>query len=283
MIQIFGQKASDFNKNQDTILTYVQIQIHKNSCFIEFVLAYSKKNLILYKIIIIWIMMKKIYVHYNDEDFSLDSEINIGRDESSTIFINDTYISRRHCIVRRESKTEISVEDNSSTNGTYLLLSDGNLIEISKKLIFSSLEQLCPLKILLSQKIEIEFSYPSFTTIGIKKRTEPVSIIVKKPDELSFQNIQIVADIYPNAAAVMLRRMLEELLKKKVQLSYEENKDLFNIIQKIKTDFKLNDGYHRNMESIRKLGNEGAHNGNVSRDAINKHINLLKGIQSILK
>jgi len=67
--------------------------------------------------------------------------VSIGRQPSNYICINDPYLSREHCLIRK-SEEQFIIEDLNSANGTYLngepikesLLKEGALIEIGVSL-----------------------------------------------------------------------------------------------------------------------------------------------------
>ncbi|MCP5496611.1 MAG: FHA domain-containing protein [Leptospiraceae bacterium] len=164
--------------------------------------------------------MTEISILYNERVIPIQDEIYIGRDSSNDIIINDTYISRKHCVIKRENEYSISITDLNSANGTFLFQSNGDIVEVKGMLVFESLADINPEKLLFGKSIEIDFYYPNLKTITNDSETQPVSIgIIKSSGELSVENIQHITKIYPNAGAVMLRRMLEDFLRIKIKSS----------------------------------------------------------------
>lgn len=81
------------------------------------------------------------------ERFHLDqTEITIGRDPSSDIFLNDVTVSRQHARLQ-VSDAEVAVEDVGSLNGTYVndslveraVLNNGDTVQIGRfQMVFLS-------------------------------------------------------------------------------------------------------------------------------------------------
>ncbi|MBK8396830.1 MAG: FHA domain-containing protein [Leptospiraceae bacterium] len=227
--------------------------------------------------------MKKISLAYEKNHYALEDALTLGRDSENDIVIPEGLISRKHCkIVRNDLK--VSIEDLESSNGTFLLLGNGDLIPITGKKEFE-VTMHTPHKILLGKSAEVEFYYPDIKTINNTDELAPLSLgLVKSPGKLSIENVKLISKIYPNAGAVMIRRMLEILLYSKIsQDDLRDASDLYSMISIVKGKFQLDDEIGRAMYGIRKQGNAGAHKDNVSLKSVEESIVWFAKIENALK
>ena len=227
--------------------------------------------------------MKEISLAYEKNLYALIDVLTVGRDSENDILIPDTLVSRKHCkIVRNDLK--LTIEDLDSSNGTFLLLGNGDLFSISGKKVFEVTKQ-TPHKILLGKSAELEFYYPDIKTVNNTDDMPPISIgLVKSPGELSLDNISLISKIYPNAGAVMLRRMLEVLLYSKIPKNelLENYNNLDSLISIAREKFQLDQEIGRLMYSIKKQGNAGAHKDNVNLKTVEESISLFHKIEQAL-
>jgi pSer/pThr/pTyr-binding forkhead associated (FHA) protein len=101
-----------------------------------------------------------------------DPIISIGRQRSNTISLDDPFISRRHCLIRRE-ETQYVIEDLSSTNGTYVdgkrvkgsLLEEGSLIQVGASQFLFLLHELDELIALRPSLVESRNDCPTLEGI----------------------------------------------------------------------------------------------------------------------
>lgn len=229
------------------------------------------------------IMKERFNIIHQGSVIPINDVIKIGRDSSNDVVINDPYVSRSHCIIRKKSEDSLIIEDLDSSNGSFLITNLGEVCEIKGKQIFDSLEKINPTILLLGKSVEIEFFFPSLKTASPEINTKPITIgVVKEPGVLNFENILHMNTIYPNAAAVMLRRMLEEKLRIILEKDQKDYMDLREMINTIKNNYNLTEEIYRAMEKIRHTGNAGAHKRYVSQQTIEDCIKLFHDINSSL-
>jgi hypothetical protein len=233
--------------------------------------------------------MQKINVIFEDQIIPLIDTINIGRDSENDIVINDELISRKHCIIKRNGEASFSIIDNNSANGTYILTSSGDFLDInSQGEEFGNLKKINPFKIFIGKSYELEFHYPELETKKISEKHSAKYIgFIKNPGKLNIENIELMVEIYPNAAAVMLRRKLENLLfdsffnelTSKLPSEKNELQELIQIASKRISKSEI----YKKMHQIRILGNEGAHKGDVNRETVIKCIKIYQEIENAIK
>jgi pSer/pThr/pTyr-binding forkhead associated (FHA) protein len=227
--------------------------------------------------------LKKIALIDNNNDFQIiEKELNIGRSQENDIVIPDNLISKKHCKITRLGEYSLSIED-KSTNGTTVLTMDGDIIENQKEIIFKDLQEKAPYKLLLGE-YDFYFSYPEFSTKSVSYTRPKETILIKNPGVLSIENVELVKIIFPQAAAAMIRMILEDLIqfKKKNKIIDREKmgdrESLCDYINYLKHDKIIIDKMHK----IRLLGNMGAHNDPISINEIENHIKILEEIKLYL-
>ncbi|MCB1144965.1 MAG: DUF4145 domain-containing protein [Leptospiraceae bacterium] len=221
--------------------------------------------------------MNRIKVLIDNDELLLEKELKIGRTDDNDIIIYDEKISKNHASILRTSEYSLIIQD-TSTNGTHILTTDGISIQVRGKVEFPDLREQAPFKVYLIEDYEIDFFYPDFTTKMVQYSQSMEPIILKNSGYLNRENIELVNRIYPQAAAVMVRMMLEDFLKYKERKKNDKQyrKDLSEFIN----DTITSESNKNLMHNIRVIGNQGAHNDPLSEIQVKKSLDEFEVLKS---
>lgn len=203
--------------------------------------------------------MKKIeLIGLDDSLIPIEGTVTIGRSDENDIIVPDDKISKKHSKIIRTGDYSLCIED-TSTNGTLVLTMDGKILDSQKKMDFPNLRENAPYKLFLDD-YEFFFHYPDFTTKTVQFQRPKETILVKDPGHLNVENIGLVKIIYPQAAASMIRMMLEKKIQYKEKRKSQgwERKGRQETLDNYINRLKVSDEDKSIMHKIRILGNMGA-------------------------
>lgn len=208
--------------------------------------------------------------------------IQIGRDINCDLKISSQSVSRHHCSINFTSEQFLEIID-TSTNGTRVFTSKGELLYLKdKKHTFRKLSEVYPLTLLLADEIEVTFEYVNLKTKTIQKRSKPIPIIIKKPNELNLENIELIAKILPSAAMAMLRKLIE--LKLKQILVIKEKKTLQYLIKQCENENRFTHEIIAKLKDIQYLGNKSLHEEQeISLKTVEEFIQITKNIFKVFQ
>ncbi|MCX7998009.1 MAG: FHA domain-containing protein [Leptospiraceae bacterium] len=231
-----------------------------------------------------------IFVIYENNRLQLkpDQTFTIGRDEKSNFRILDQHVSRNHCSLNfLQQHQHLEIID-TSTNGTRIFTTKGELISLSnKKHTFRKISEVYPLELILADEIEIKFDYVNLKTKTVTKDTKPLSLIVKRPYELSLENIEHVSKILPSAGIAMLRKFLELELKKFFNIN-DNKTTLQELIKRTDIEKLFPSEIYSKLKYVQCLGNKSLHeltevNYKTAQEATKDTKLILKAIQDKMK